>query len=95
MNKEQAYDSKIHPLMSQIIKICKKHKIAMVASFAIPIVDDPSLEVTTRLLDENKSGPAHHLALMKAVYGPGKVFVDPVIVTHREDGTTVVETVYP
>jgi len=35
MNKEEIYDKKINPLMAQIIAICKEHKIAMVASFAI------------------------------------------------------------
>ena len=35
MNKEQAYDSLISPLMLQIIGICKDQGIAMMASFDI------------------------------------------------------------
>lgn len=35
MNKEQVYDEKISPLMGQIIEICQKHGIAMLADFAI------------------------------------------------------------
>ncbi len=32
-NHEAVYDQQIAPLMSQIIEICKAHKIPMVASF--------------------------------------------------------------
>lgn len=32
-NEEKVYDEKISPLMKQIIEICNKHKIPMVASF--------------------------------------------------------------
>lgn len=35
MDKEEAYDSKINPLMARIIAICKEHKIPMVASFGL------------------------------------------------------------
>lgn len=35
MNKEEIYDSQIHPLMKQILDICKAEGIAMQASFAI------------------------------------------------------------
>lgn len=32
-NKEQVYDNEISPLMAQIIEICKRENIPMVASF--------------------------------------------------------------
>jgi hypothetical protein len=51
-NKEEVYDSQINPLMAQIIKICQEHKIAMLASFAIPTPGDPGLRCTTSLLSE-------------------------------------------
>ena len=35
MNKEQAYDEQISPLMQQIIEVCKEKGIAMIASFDI------------------------------------------------------------
>ncbi len=35
MNKEEIYDSRISPLMLQIIEICKAEGIAMIASFDI------------------------------------------------------------
>ncbi len=33
--KERIYDEKIAPLMSQILEICKEHKIGVVSSFAL------------------------------------------------------------
>jgi hypothetical protein len=35
MSKEEIYDNEISPLMTKIIAICKKHKIAMLADFKI------------------------------------------------------------
>lgn len=51
MNKEQAYDTKLHPLMDQVVAICREHGIAMVASFAIPTEEEESLRCTTHLPD--------------------------------------------
>ncbi len=34
-DKEAVYDSQISPLMTQIITICKEHKIPMLASFCL------------------------------------------------------------
>ena len=39
MSKEEIYDSQISPLMAQILKICREHKIAMIADFALDNVD--------------------------------------------------------
>lgn len=47
MNKEQIYDAQIFPLMAQICAIVQEHKIAMVASFAIPNDEDPDLLCTS------------------------------------------------
>lgn len=57
MNKEEIYDEQIHPLMSQIIAICKKNGIAMVASFDIPTEAEPGLSCTTSFGDENNKMP--------------------------------------
>lgn len=51
MNKDQAYDAKIDPLMTQIIAICREHGIAMFASFALPTPEDEGLFCTTHLAD--------------------------------------------
>ena len=51
--KEQVYDDDVFPLMAQIVTVCKTHKIAMVASFAIPNADEPGLQCTTALLEDD------------------------------------------
>ena len=51
MTKEQAYDALIHPLIAQIIAICKEHKIPALASFTLD--RDDGLHCTTALLDES------------------------------------------
>lgn len=35
MTKEEVYDTKLNPLMEQIIQICKEHKIAHVCTFSL------------------------------------------------------------
>ena len=54
--KETVYDSRIAPLMARIIDICKKHKIAMLADFALgrdPTHDDDQLKCTSFLLTDD------------------------------------------
>lgn len=51
-NKEAVYDAEISPLMAQIIAICQRAGISMLASFAIPTADNPDLQCTTLLPDE-------------------------------------------
>ena len=55
--KEQVYDEEIDPLMGKIIEICKREKIAMLATFRIPTPEDPDLNCTTALLDD-EYGPS-------------------------------------
>ncbi|HEM7897003.1 TPA: hypothetical protein U2L33_001035 [Burkholderia cenocepacia] len=57
VTKEQIYDEQISPLMTQIIAICKQHKIPIVASFFTPSGDDPELAVTTALLGNGFEAP--------------------------------------
>lgn len=57
MNKEQIYDEQIYPLMAEIVAICQLHKIAMLADFAIPTDDDPTLQCTTALLSDSYDPP--------------------------------------
>lgn len=47
MTKEKIYDEKIEPLMASILEICKKHKIAMIADFAL---DNDGSHCTSALL---------------------------------------------
>ena len=67
VTKEDIYDAKIFPLMSQIIDICKQHKIAMIADFAVPNKSDPKLKCTTCLLDESHEPGDEQLEAMRAL----------------------------
>ncbi|UEP31267.1 MULTISPECIES: hypothetical protein [unclassified Burkholderia] len=55
--KEKIYDEQISLLMTQIISICKVHKIPIVASFFAPGDNDPELAVTTALLGNGFEAP--------------------------------------
>ncbi len=65
MNKEQAYDEKLNPLMAQIIAICQEHGIAMVASFAIPTEEDNDLRCTSCIPDESDEHSPGHMDVMR------------------------------
>lgn len=53
--KEQVYDDEIFPLMKQVIAICKEHKIAMLADFALGFDEESQSDVkcTTVLLEDD------------------------------------------
>ena len=55
--KEQVYDAKIFPLMAQIIEICKRAKIPMVANFQLSLPGEEDLRCTTALI-EKEYGPS-------------------------------------
>ena len=59
MNKEQIYDAEIEPLMAQILEICKRGGIAMLASFSIPTDDAPTLSCTSCIPDGEGNTPKH------------------------------------
>lgn len=56
MTQEEIYDSKISPLMTQIIAICKEHKMPMIACFACP--------------NDNEEEDGATLRCSTALYGP-------------------------
>lgn len=61
LNKEQIHDTLIAPLMGQVLGICEKHGIAMIAQFAIPTPDDADLVSSSMLPDESGNNPYRHL----------------------------------
>jgi hypothetical protein len=67
MSKEEIYDSKIAPLMEQIIQVCKDSGIGAFATFAIPSDDDPSLACTTSIPDGSGSLVPIHYAIRALV----------------------------
>lgn len=69
MSKEQVYDEMIAPLMDQILRVCKGHKIAMIASFAIPTEADPGLHCTSALLGSDHQPSPQQLRAYDAIFG--------------------------
>jgi hypothetical protein len=86
MNKEEAYDAQIAPLMTEIIKICKEYKIAMLAQFSTPNDDDPDLVCTTGLLmDEHEPNEAQIEAFKILRRGKSK----PLFLTVRDQESNI------
>lgn len=80
MNKEDAYDQLVFPLMAEIIRVCKAHGIAMFATFEIPTDESPDLVVDTCLPDGNGVFPDR----IKAIQDTGTpTFVAMTITTRR------------
>lgn len=67
MTKEQIYDEQVAPLMKQVLSVCKEHKIAMVAQFAVPTEDDPDLLCTSALLDDQYEPHPHMIAALRVL----------------------------
>lgn len=68
--KEQIYDEEINPLMAQILEICKRHKIPMLATFSTPSEDDPGLFVTSFLLDPEWGTPSEFAEAARVIKPP-------------------------
>jgi len=60
MNKEEAYDSEISPLVDKVINLCKEHKIDHILSFYLG--DDMSV-TTAQLTDELDTPDSYYDAL--------------------------------
>ena len=92
MNKEQIYDTKIEPLMTQIISICQDHKIAMLASFDIGHPDDEGLRCTTALLDGTFNPPNNMLEALSILKPSVSSFM---IRSVAKDGATTLTAIIP
>lgn len=68
-NKEQVYDEQIHPLMAQILDICGKHGIAMIASFSIPTPEEDDLCCTSMMPNETGENDPSHVQAWRLLQG--------------------------
>ncbi len=84
--KEQIYDEEISPLMTQVIAICKKHKIANVCSFSIADSEE-GLFCTTAMTEEEFDPPDTLKELVRILY-PRK---SPTMMTVRDGNGNVKE----
>jgi hypothetical protein len=88
VNKEQIYDAHIAPLMSQILAICKEHKIAMLASFAIPSDYDDDLCCSSALTTDEYDPPDAFRRAVACLYQPQP---PPMHLTVRDEDGNVKE----
>jgi hypothetical protein len=86
MNKEQVYDDYISPLMARILEICKREKIAMLASFAIPNKDHPDLVCTSALIGPEFGSPQVFRDCYNAIRGNRPFMMTN---THDKDGKII------
>lgn len=68
MTKEDVYDERIAPLMSQIISVCKEHKIAMLATFSLDVSE--GLQCTTALLTDDFEPTREMVEAGEIIYPP-------------------------
>lgn len=58
-NKEEIYNEEIGPHMEEIIKICEKNDIAMIAEFFIPTEKNTGLCVSSAVKNKGGAMPKH------------------------------------
>lgn len=80
MTKEEIYDERISPLMTQIIDICKEHKIALLANFCLSLEDD-GLMATSSLLTNEYEPSDSQLKALKILYPPKHIALAETIET--------------
>ena len=77
-DKEDVYDHEIAPLMTQLIHICKKHEIPMLAQFQYADTEEEGPAYCTTALPIGEASPrfreiaaslkpAHHVALAETI----------------------------
>ncbi|OLP04453.1 hypothetical protein [Rhodoferax antarcticus] len=84
MTKEDIYDNEISPLMAQVIEICKKKGIAMIANFACPNDTDEDLQALSIVPDENGKHPANHTGALYSIRPSSRPSL--MMTTTRADG---------
>ena len=85
MSKEDIYDNEISPLVAQVIELCQKHGISMIANFACPNDEDESLQVLSMVPDENGEHPANHKEALICIRPPRRSPM--MLTTSRADGS--------
>jgi hypothetical protein len=65
MSKEQTYDERISPLMTQIIALCKEAKINMAATFALDHGEDGEPLYCTTVLESVDKNDAPGIKRMR------------------------------
>jgi hypothetical protein len=88
LDKQQVYDQFIFSLMGQIVDICEKNGIAMLAHFCLPTLQEPTLACTTCLTDESGSYPRKLGVVVDYIF-EGEVLDPEIVRVDSEDGEKV------
>lgn len=88
--KEDAYDENIAPLMTQIIAMCKEHKIPVVASFGLDKDENGEHLLCTTALASDDYDPPAHFARCAAIMRQERT--SPMMVTVRDGDGNVKES---
>lgn len=91
MNKENIYDNEISPLMAQVIELCKKHGIAMIANFACPNDEDLDLQALSVVPDENGEQPKNHKEALLCIRPPRRSHL--MLTTSHADGSKTITAI--
>ena len=83
--KEEIYDEQISPLMTQIIAICKEHKIANVLSFSLDL--EEGLCCTTCMTQDEFAPPEKFKECVRLLYPQQS----PLMMTVRDGDGNVKE----
>lgn len=75
MTKEEVYDAEIFPLMKQVIEICKREKIAVLANFQLSGKGEEDLRCTTALLDSSHEPSREQLSALSLLKDGYAAFV--------------------
>ena len=87
MNKEEIYDEKIFPLMTEIIAICREQGIAMLASYSIPVEDKEGQCCTTHLADGDGEIDERFRAACITIQRGGQSAPPMMLTTQHADGS--------
>lgn len=91
MTKEETYDTEIGPLMAKIIEICKREKIAMLASFELDEDPENTFCCTTVIAPAGFVKPEHQQAV-RLISPRRSVMAFAETTTMRPDGSTRITT---
>lgn len=92
-NKEEIYDNEISPLMGQIIAICQREGIAMLASYSIPNDEDDGLKCTTHLGDGDGNLDPHYRESCALIQNGHRHHSAMMITTTNTDGSKILTAV--
>ena len=85
MTKEDIYDNEISPLMKQVIELCQKHGIAMIANFACPNDESESMQALSMVPDEKGEHPENHKEALVCIRPPRRSPL--MLTTSHADGS--------